>query len=65
MSTVLILPTIMLIVGLALLVWSSDFFIDGAASIAVRYNVSPSLSERSLLDLAHQAQKLSLRLSPR
>ncbi|WFE68894.1 calcium/sodium antiporter [Thiomicrospira sp. R3] len=41
MSTVLILPTIMLIVGLALLVWSSDFFIDGAASIAVRYNVSP------------------------
>ncbi|UQB42924.1 calcium/sodium antiporter [Thiomicrospira microaerophila] len=41
MSTVLILPTIMLIVGLALLVWSSDFFIDGAASTAVRYNVSP------------------------
>jgi cation:H+ antiporter len=41
MSTVLILPSIMLIIGLALLVWSSDFFIDGAASIAVRYNVSP------------------------
>ncbi|WP_322785769.1 calcium/sodium antiporter [Thiomicrospira microaerophila] len=31
----------MLIIGLALLVWSSDFFIDGAASVAVRYNVSP------------------------
>lgn len=41
MSTVLILPTMMLIAGLALLVWSSDFFIDGAASTAVRYNVSP------------------------
>ncbi len=41
MSTVLILPSIMLIIGLALLVWSSDFFIDGAASVAVRYNVSP------------------------
>jgi cation:H+ antiporter len=41
MSTVLILPSIMLVIGLALLVWSSDFFIDGAASIAVRYNVSP------------------------
>ena len=41
MSTVLILPSIMLVIGLALLVWSSDFFIDGAANVAVRYNVSP------------------------
>jgi cation:H+ antiporter len=31
----------MLVIGLALLVWSSDFFIDGAANVAVRYNVSP------------------------
>jgi cation:H+ antiporter len=41
MSTTLILPSLILILGLALLVWSSDKFIEGAASTAVRYNVSP------------------------
>lgn len=41
MSTTLVLPIVMLLIGLALLVWSSDFFIDGAASTAVRYKVSP------------------------
>lgn len=41
MSTTLILPSLILIIGLALLVWSSDVFIEGAASTAVRYKVSP------------------------
>lgn len=41
MSTTLILPSVLLITGLALLVWSSDVFIEGAASTALRYNVSP------------------------
>lgn len=41
MSTTLILPSLILMAGLALLVWSSDIFVDGAASTAVRYNVSP------------------------
>ncbi|HEY9018038.1 calcium/sodium antiporter [Thiomicrospira sp.] len=41
MSTTLILPSVLLIIGLALLVWSSDVFIEGAASTALRYNVSP------------------------
>ncbi|MBE0493581.1 MAG: calcium/sodium antiporter [Thiomicrospira sp.] len=41
MSTTLILPSVLLIIGLALLVWSSDIFIEGAASTALRYKVSP------------------------
>ncbi|WP_029934012.1 calcium/sodium antiporter [Thiomicrospira pelophila] len=41
MSTTLILPSALLIIGLALLVWSSDVFIEGAASTALRYKVSP------------------------
>lgn len=41
MSTTLILPSVLLIIGLALLVWSSDVFIEGAASTALRYKVSP------------------------
>lgn len=41
MVTTLFLPSLLLIVGLALLVWSSDIFVDGATSTAVRYKVSP------------------------
>lgn len=41
MTTTLILPLIALLIGLALLVWSSDLFIDGAASTAVHLNISP------------------------
>lgn len=41
MSTTLILPSVLLLIGLALLVWSSDLFIEGAASTAIRYKVSP------------------------
>lgn len=41
MTTTLLLPIILLIIGLVVLVWSADIFIDGAASTAVRYNVSP------------------------
>ena len=41
MTTVLILPIILLLIGLALLVWSSDVFIDGAASTAVHLAISP------------------------
>lgn len=41
MSTTLLLPIILLVIGLILLVWSADYFIDGAASTAVRHNISP------------------------
>ena len=41
MTTTLILPTLVLLVGLALLVWSSDIFIDGAASTAIHLSISP------------------------
>ena len=41
MTTALLLPTLLLFIGLAFLVWSSDIFIDGAASTAVHMNVSP------------------------
>lgn len=41
MTTTLILPSIVLLIGLALLVWSSDIFIDGAASISTHLNISP------------------------
>jgi len=41
MTTTLLLPTLVLLVGLALLVWSSDIFIDGAASTAVHLSISP------------------------
>jgi len=39
--TTLLLPTALLLIGLALLVWSSDIFIDGAASLAKHLNISP------------------------
>ncbi|BBP45298.1 sodium:calcium antiporter [Thiosulfatimonas sediminis] len=39
--TTLLLPSLLLIIGLALLVWSSDIFIDGAASTAVHLKISP------------------------
>lgn len=41
MTTTLLLPSLLLILGLALLVWSSDIFIDGAASVAKHLNISP------------------------
>lgn len=41
MLETLLLPTIGLIIGLALLVWSSDIFIDGAASISLHLKISP------------------------
>ncbi|WP_040725993.1 calcium/sodium antiporter [Thiomicrorhabdus sp. Kp2] len=41
MLTALLLPSILLIIGLALLVWSSDIFIEGAASTAKHHNISP------------------------
>ncbi len=41
MTTTLLLPTLILIIGLALLVWSSDIFIDGAASTAIHLSISP------------------------
>lgn len=41
MLTSLVLPSIVLLIGLVLLVWSSDIFIEGAASTAVHLNVSP------------------------
>ncbi|CAN8141807.1 putative antiporter CaxA [uncultured Thiomicrorhabdus sp.] len=39
--TALVLPSLLLIVGLALLVWSSDTFVDGAASTATHLKISP------------------------
>lgn len=41
MTSSLILPLIILFVGLALLVWSSEIFIEGAASTAIHMNISP------------------------
>jgi cation:H+ antiporter len=41
MSTTLLLPSIALILGLIVLVWSSDIFIDGAASTAKHFSISP------------------------
>lgn len=41
MTMTLILPGLVLLAGLALLVWSSDIFIDGAASTAIHLNIPP------------------------
>ncbi len=41
MTSTLLLPSIVLLIGLALLVWSSDIFIDGAASISLHMKISP------------------------
>jgi len=41
MTSAILLPTIGLIIGLVFLVWSSDIFIDGAASTAKHLNISP------------------------
>lgn len=41
MITSLMLPSLLLVVGLALLVISSNYFIEGAANVALRYKVSP------------------------
>ena len=39
--TTLLLPSALLIIGLILLVWSSDLFIDGAASVSKHLSISP------------------------
>lgn len=41
MLSSLLLPSALLIIGLILLVWSSDVFIEGAASTAKHLNISP------------------------
>jgi len=41
MESSLILPSVVLVIGLAFLVWSSDIFIDGAASISLHMKISP------------------------
>ncbi|WP_373019380.1 calcium/sodium antiporter [Thiomicrorhabdus sp.] len=41
MAISLLIPALALIVGLALLVWSSDIFIDGSASTANHLSISP------------------------
>lgn len=41
MTTTLLLPSIALLIGLIFLVWSSDVFIDGAASVSVHLAISP------------------------
>jgi len=41
MTTTLLLPSIVLLIGLALLVWSSDIFVDGAASVSNHLAISP------------------------
>ncbi len=41
MDSTLLLPSVVLLIGLALLVWSSDIFIDGAASISLHMKISP------------------------
>jgi cation:H+ antiporter len=41
MTTTLLLPSIALLIGLALLVWSSDIFIDGAAGVSLHLAISP------------------------
>lgn len=41
MLETLLLPTMGLILGLVLLVWSSDVFIDGAASTSIHLKISP------------------------
>lgn len=41
MTTTLLLPSLILLIGLALLVWSSDIFIDGAASFSKHMDISP------------------------
>jgi len=39
----MILPTLAILVGLALLVWSADRFVDGASATATHYSVPPLL----------------------
>ncbi len=41
MLEALLLPSIALLVGLVILVWSADIFIDSAASTAIHLNISP------------------------
>lgn len=41
MFEALLVPSIALLIGLVLLVWSADVFIEGAASTAIHLNISP------------------------
>ncbi|VAW47890.1 Inner membrane protein YrbG, predicted calcium/sodium:proton antiporter, partial [hydrothermal vent metagenome] len=41
MASTLLIPSAVLLIGLALLVWSSDIFIDGAASVSLHLKISP------------------------
>lgn len=41
MTLTLLMPTLALLIGLVLLVWSSDIFVEGAASTSVHLSISP------------------------
>ena len=47
------LAIIAVIIGLAVLVWSADTFIDGATSLAVRFNMPSFLIGDVILDIGN------------
>ena len=58
MPDTLILPLIVVIVSLAILVWSASIFIDGAASTAVALGVSPLIIGLTIVGFGTSAPEI-------
>ncbi|WP_347987859.1 calcium/sodium antiporter [Methylomonas sp. AM2-LC] len=54
------LPLLMIVLGLILLVWSADLFVDGAAAIAQIYGMSPLLIGMVVIGFGTSAPELSV-----
>ena len=58
MPDILILPLVVVIVSLAILVWSASIFIDGAASTAVALGVSPLIIGLTIVGFGTSAPEI-------
>ncbi|MFV0276347.1 MAG: sodium:calcium antiporter, partial [Parahaliea sp.] len=52
------IPLIAVLVGLVLLVWSADKFVDGAASVATHFGMSPLLIGMVILGFGTSAPEM-------
>lgn len=54
----MLLPTLALVIGLALLVWSSDKFVDGASAIAFNLGLSPLIIGLTIVGFGTSAPEM-------
>ena len=59
-SLSLLLPVIFVLVGLGILVWSANHFIDATANIALQLNISPLITGLIIVGFATSAPEISV-----